>query len=76
MSKVLHVTQISQAAFTESLEIVDPARDPAFPIYRVTDATGKIIDQAQDPKFSEVRFGYFEGYRNCGLKFYWFKRYL
>ncbi|KAF8358977.1 bckd-1A [Pristionchus pacificus] len=42
-----------KAAFTESLEIVDPARDPAFPIYRVTDATGKIIDQAQDPKFSE-----------------------
>ncbi|GMS87293.1 hypothetical protein PENTCL1PPCAC_9468, partial [Pristionchus entomophagus] len=42
-----------KAAFTESLEIVDPAAAPAFPIYRVTDATGKIIDQEHDPKFDE-----------------------
>ncbi|PAV76395.1 hypothetical protein WR25_07410 [Diploscapter pachys] len=42
-----------KAAFTEKLEIFDADKTPAFPIYRVTDAAGNIIDHSHDPKFDK-----------------------
>lgn len=51
---ILRKTSIFKAAFTEKLEIFDADKTPAFPIYRVTDAAGNIIDHSHDPKFDKV----------------------
>uniref|UniRef100_A0A914WCI9 2-oxoisovalerate dehydrogenase subunit alpha n=2 Tax=Plectus sambesii TaxID=2011161 RepID=A0A914WCI9_9BILA len=42
-----------KASFTEKLEIVDPLKAEAFPIYRVMNYEGKIIDPQHDPKFDQ-----------------------
>ncbi|WKY01663.1 hypothetical protein Q1695_015572 [Nippostrongylus brasiliensis] len=42
-----------KAAFTEKLEIIDPNKTPALPIYRVTDMKGDIIDKSSDPNFDK-----------------------
>ncbi|VDK77585.1 unnamed protein product [Cylicostephanus goldi] len=43
-----------KAAFTEKLEIIDPDKAPAMPIYRVTDTKGNLLDSSQDPNFDKV----------------------
>ncbi|KJH40825.1 putative 2-oxoisovalerate dehydrogenase subunit alpha [Dictyocaulus viviparus] len=42
-----------QAVFTERLEIIDPNKIAAIPIYRVTDSLGNIIDDSHDPHFDK-----------------------
>ena len=40
--------------FTEKLEFVDSSTASAFPIYRVTDGTGKFLNSDHDPGFDKV----------------------
>ncbi|CAI4232056.1 unnamed protein product [Auanema sp. JU1783] len=44
-----------KAAFTEELKIVDSTSFPVFPIYRVTDAEGKVLNESHDPKFDQEK---------------------